>query len=593
MTKLMLLVVLTLKLSLVVAAQSQLAPSVNQPSDKSLTDKVDQLFAEWNKPDSPGCALGVIKDGKIIYKRGYGMANLDHSVPLSSTSVFYIASISKQFTAASVALLARQGKLSLDDDIRKYLPEMPQYEAPITIRQLIHHTSGIRDWAELMWLAGMPDENIYTEQEFIDLIARQKRLNFKPGEKYLYSNSGYFLLSQIVKRASGQSLRQFAEENIFKPLGMKNTHFHDDRTMIVKNRATGYFPSKDGFSVVLTNFDKVGDGGLLTTVEDLYLWDQNFYDNKLGGGPALLNQLLTPGTLNGGEKLNYAFGLVVGQYKELRNVWHGGSYLGFRTFISRFPEQKFSVICLCNLSNINPEKLGDQVTDIYLADQLKAGEVAASKSPVPEPAPVKVSEQELISKMGWYYNQDEKLLRSLALKDGKLMFVRGPGNESELLPLGEGRFQMKGVTTKTDVIFKSPREGVSPEMDVLVEGQNPSIFGAIASPTEAELAGYVGDYYSEDLRTTFNILAKNGDLFLTAKSIPELKLLRAIKDEFTSDDVTITFTRDTQNRVSGFYLNGDRVKNLEFVKKAAERKTRNKTRVYETMPRTQLKPKYR
>ncbi len=280
---------------------------------ETLTAKVDKLFAPWDKPDSPGCSLGVIKDGRFIYRRGYGMANLDHSIPLSPTSVFYIASTSKQFAAASVALLARQGKISLDDDIRKYLPEMPRYQRPVTIRQLVHHTSGIRDYLTLMSLAGMRYEDIYSEEEMVALPARQKELNFTPGDEHLYSNSGYFLLSVIVKRASGKSLRQFADEQIFKPLGMSHTHFHDDRAMVVKNRVTSYFPQKEGgFGVhVNNNFDKVGDGGLLTTIEDLARWDRNFYDYRVGG-KELVDQLLTPGELNNGEKLQYAFGLNVG-----------------------------------------------------------------------------------------------------------------------------------------------------------------------------------------------------------------------------------------------------------------------------------------
>jgi len=212
---------------------------------KSLTDKVDELFTVWDTPDSPGCALGIIKDGKLIYKRGYGMANLEHNIPISATTVLRIGSTSKQFTAMSIALLAEQGKISLDDDIRKCLSEMPEYESPITIRHLIHHTSGIRDYLELMELAGRRDDDYYTDDEAIDMLARQKELNFKPGDEFLYSNSGYFLLSAIAKRASGKSLREFAQENIFKPLSMNNTHFHDDHTMIVKNRAAGYSSKKD------------------------------------------------------------------------------------------------------------------------------------------------------------------------------------------------------------------------------------------------------------------------------------------------------------------------------------------------------------
>ena len=205
-----------------------------------LTDNVDKLFSEWDKSDSPGCALGVIKDGQLIYKRGYGMANLEHGIPITSRSVFRIGSTSKQFTAMCVVLLEEERKLSLDDDIRKHIPGMPDYGHSITIRHLLHHTSGIRDYLTLLSLAGERDDDFLVDGEVVDLIARQKELNFKTGDEYLYSNSGYFLLSVIVKRVTGKSMRVYAEENIFKPLRMMNTHFHDDHTMVVKNRAAGY-----------------------------------------------------------------------------------------------------------------------------------------------------------------------------------------------------------------------------------------------------------------------------------------------------------------------------------------------------------------
>jgi CubicO group peptidase (beta-lactamase class C family) len=277
------------------------------------------------------------------------MANLEHNIPISSTTVFRIASTSKQFTATCVILLAEQGKLSLNDDVRKYLSEMPEYESPITIRHLIHHTSGIRDYLELIELAGMSDHDYYTDEEALEMLTRQKELNFKPGDEYLYSNSGYLLLSIIVQRGSGKSLHEFAEEHIFKPLGMRNTHFHDDHRMIVKNRAAGYSPREnDGYQIRMTTLDIVGDGGVFTTIEDLFLWDQNFYHNRLGE-KNLISQLLTPGMLNNGEKLNYAFGLAVSDYRGLRLISHGGSFAGFRAQMIRFPEQKLSVICLANL----------------------------------------------------------------------------------------------------------------------------------------------------------------------------------------------------------------------------------------------------
>jgi len=208
------------------------------------TVKVDELFAKWDSTVSPGAALAIIKDGEIIYKRGYGMVNLEHNIPITTTSVFRIGSTSKQFTASCIAILSLQGKISLDDDIRKYVPELPRYERPITIRHLVHHTSGIRDYLTLAEIAALMDDHFYTPEDSVELLGRQKKLNFLPGEEHIYSNSGYFLMGVIVERESGKSLNDFAQEHIFKPLGMKDTHFHDDHTMVVKKRADGYSPTK-------------------------------------------------------------------------------------------------------------------------------------------------------------------------------------------------------------------------------------------------------------------------------------------------------------------------------------------------------------
>lgn len=328
--------------------------------------RVDQVFAQWDKPDSPGCALTVIQDGEIIYKRGYGMANLEHRVPISSKTVFYIGSTSKQFTAMSILLLEEQGQLSLDDDIREYIPELPQYDHPITIRHLIHHTSGIPDYLALWQLAGRDFAAAMPEGEVLDLLTQQEPL-FAPGDRFRYSNSGYFLLSLIVKRASGKSLREFAEENIFQPLGMRDTLFYDDHTMIIENRADGHFYKDGSIDVFNTSYDLVGAGGLYTTVEDLFLWDQNFYRNRLGQGEqALIDRMLTPGTLNDGTELDYAFGLGVSEYEGLRMISHGGGFIGFRAELIRFPEQGFSVAVLCNLDCIDAELLALTVADIYL-----------------------------------------------------------------------------------------------------------------------------------------------------------------------------------------------------------------------------------
>src|SRR5262245_41817068 len=238
----------------------------------SLNAKVDAVFAQYDKPDSPGCALGVIKDGKLVYARGYGMANLEHGVPNGPKLVYDIGSTSKQFAAASVLLLAKQGKLSLDDDARKHIPELPAYQKPITIRHLLHHTSGLRDYLTLFSLAGVNFDDTTTEKDALDIIIRQKALNFTPGDEWLYSNSGYFLLSIIIKRASGKSFAEFAKENIFDQLGMKHTLILDNHKRIVPMRATGYSPDpRGGFQIEMSNFEQTGDGAVQTSIEDLLL----------------------------------------------------------------------------------------------------------------------------------------------------------------------------------------------------------------------------------------------------------------------------------------------------------------------------------
>ena len=296
------------------------------------TGKVDEIFSTWDRIDSPGCALGVINNGKLIYTRGYGSANLEYGLPITSKSVFRIGSTSKQFTAMCIALLEEEEKLSLDDNIRRYIPEMPVYESAITIRHLLHHTSGIRDYLTLWSIAGSRDDDFFVDDEVLAMLSRQKELNFAPGDEYLYSNSGYFLLSQIVKRITGKSMREYAEKNIFEPLGMTHTHFHDDHTRIVPKRASGYESTgKNMFRISMTTLDMIGDGGIFTTIEDLLLWDRNFYENKLGkGGPELIEKMQTTGCLNDGTHLDYALGLVVKEHRGLKKVSHGGAFVGYR-----------------------------------------------------------------------------------------------------------------------------------------------------------------------------------------------------------------------------------------------------------------------
>ncbi|MGB8475782.1 MAG: serine hydrolase domain-containing protein, partial [Candidatus Acidiferrum sp.] len=379
-------------------------------SESETERKVDQVFAAYDKPDSPGCALGVVRDGSFIYKRGYGEGSLELGVPLTPESVFYMGSVSKQFTAASVVLAAEQGYLSLDDDVRKYIPELPSYGKTITLREMLHHTSGLRDIFGLLILAGRNAQDIHPTSELLDLVAHQKALNFTPGDEFLYSNTNFFLMGVVIQRATGKPLSQFAEENIFKPLGMTHTRFYDDRTVVLPGRVPAYEPRKGGgFSVDWsTNFEKVGDGGLMSSVDDLLLWDRNFYDNKLGKG-TLLRELQTQGVLNNGKKIEYALGLMISTYRGLPVVEHGGALFGYRTELMRFPQQKFSVICLCNLGTSNPGRLAEQVADIYLAGQLSSKVSAAINSHV-DPQPF----------AGQYRNLESHSVLKVAAKEGGL-----------------------------------------------------------------------------------------------------------------------------------------------------------------------------
>lgn len=413
------------------------------PSDFDV--EVDKLFSAWDKTDSPGCAVAVIKDGQIVYKNGYGMANLELGVPITPMSVFYIGSVSKQFVAMCIALLAEEGKLSLDDDIRKYVPEMPDYGTPISIRHLIHHTGGIRDYLELENIAGIP-LGTYHEQDTLDLIVRQKVLNFKPGEENMYSNSGYFLLGVIVKRASGKSLREFADENILKPLGMKNSRFHDDYMELIKNRAAGYYERGKGeYSNFISTFDCVGSGGLFTSVEDLFIWDQNFTHHRVGG-EEVMETMHTQGVLNNGKKLDYAFGLQISDYRGLRIVEHGGSLGGYRAELLRFPDHRFSVIILSNLGSFVPSELARQVADIYLVDEFKEDKPKPLERPTEKIETIDLPEEKIKEYVGSFYSEEIRTGFEIIVREGKLNLMRQGSLSIPTQPISEDKFRVRGWT---------------------------------------------------------------------------------------------------------------------------------------------------
>src|SRR5688572_11031204 len=330
---------------------------------------VDSLFNHWSSTTKPGGAVGIIKDGGLIYVKGFGAANLEHQIPISPQSIFFIGSVAKQFTAFSILLLEEQGKLRLDDEIQKYLPDFPRYQAPITINHLIHHTSGLRDLFGLLFLEGRSYLDHLSEEEAYAILKNQKSLNFSPGERQSYTNSGYFLLGTIVKAASGITLREFADKNIFSPLGMKNTFYLDDNTQIIRNKAESYLKirDKEGFQNQIRRYDLVGSAGIYTNVEDLFLWDQNFYHNKLGNATqAIVDKMLDEWVLNNGQRTGYSFGLGVSYLNGIKRVNHVGGHAGYTAILSRYPEEKLSVIILSNRSDGNVSALSSRVADIFI-----------------------------------------------------------------------------------------------------------------------------------------------------------------------------------------------------------------------------------
>ena len=345
------------------------APNVGLPA------RVDAIFADYSGDEGPGCSVGVIEDGRLIGSAGYGMANLDYGVPNGPRTVFRTGSVSKQFTAGAIALLATRGDLDLDAPVRRYLPEFPDYADPPTVRQLVHHTSGVRDYIVLMSLAGNRDEDFFTNEQVLAAINRQSELNFAAGAEFLYSNSGYFLLGEIVARVSGQSLRDFAQTHFFGPLGMTHTHFHDDHNEVVAMRATGYAPTEDGFEINVTTLDMVGDGGVFTSVEDWVAWDRNLETGTVGG-PGWVTLMHERGALNSGDTIPYAFGISHGEHRGLATVSHGGSWVGYRAGMSRYPETGYSFVALCNRSRIDPMTLIAATAEVYLDDEMEAAEAA-------------------------------------------------------------------------------------------------------------------------------------------------------------------------------------------------------------------------
>lgn len=554
-------------LPLALFMSSSLVVEVARASDPKPAE-IDAIFADYDGTTTPGCSLGVIRDSELTYARGYGMANLEYGIALSPESVFRTASVGKQFTAMAIAILDQQGALSLDDPLSKHFPEFPSWADDITIRHLVHHTSGIRDYLTLAWLAGYGDEAYYTDEFALDLLARQRHLNFAPGDDHLYSNSGYLLLAHTVKRATGKSLREWAAENMFGPLGMEHSHFHDDHTHIVPMRADGYAPTEDGFQISMTTLDMVGDGGVYTTIGDFLFWDRNFYDNKLGlGGSELIEQVTTPGELNHDEPMTYAFGLDVDEYRGLPVVAHGGAFVGFRTSTLRFPEQRLSVAVYCNRADANPGDRSRQVAGLYLGDVMEP-EVSSTTQAEGDVQPVQVAQAKLEALVGHYWNEERRSAWEVALEDQKLYLVVSEEDRFELAALEDHSFSVRGPWTNAEVRFEPPTEENDLRMSLVLPGAaEPRVFERFipVDPTSADLAAFAGTYHSDELGVAYDLSVEENTLVFRIVRHEKHALEPLFSGVFASPDHgTFEFSRAEDGTVEGFKLDAGRVRNLEF-----------------------------
>jgi CubicO group peptidase (beta-lactamase class C family) len=522
----------------------------------SLSRKIDSVFKSYT-PVTPGCAVAVVKDGQVVFQKGYGLANLEYAVPVTPNTIFHIASESKQYVAFCMLLLEKEGKLSLDDDVRKYLAYVPDFGHKITIRHLIYHTSGLRDQWQLLANAGQQLDDVITQDHVIKLVSKQQALNFKPGEEWMYCNTGYTLMAEIVKKVSGLSLRAYAAKNIFEPLGMKDTHFHDNYQEIVPGRAYSYNNAPGGkFQHAVLSYSIVGATSLLTTVLDEAKWLNN-YETGTVGGKALIEKMYEVGVLNNGQKLNYAFALNMGKYKNWQQIAHGGGDAGFRTYASRFPEKGLGIIIFSNLGSSDVAGLTNRVADVLITTAKEEPKVEETY----------VTDSVLLKKLpGKYYTERGDRLEML-WRDGKLM-RRNFNNttfELKLSPAGANSYKVStgGILILNEAHIKRdslPEFQIEMPTSLLYFRRQPKMDQVVT-------AEFASRYYSAETEGFYTITYKDGKLSLEHRKYPTVALQYIAPDQFTTPHWWmnhIRFMRDSKGKVIAFEVNSGRILHLRF-----------------------------
>jgi len=544
---------------------SLIAPAFAQNSvSPDMAKKIDSLFKQWDKPNTPGFAVGIVRNDSLIYAKGYGMANLEYNIPISPETIFHMASVSKQFTAYSIVLLARQGKLNLDDDIRKYLKWFPDLHQKITVRNLVNHTSGIRDQWQLLAMAGTRLDDVITEEQIIKILGRQQALNFKPGDDWSYSNSGFTMLGEIVRSVTGKSLREFTDSAIFKPLGMSNTHFHDDYTEIEKNRAYSYDRDKGHFVNAVLSYSNAGATSLFTNVPDMSKWLMNFYDHKVGDQKDI-EQLTTKAILNSGKVQDYAMGIINDTYRGQKRYTHNGGDAGFRTSVSVFPDLKMGFIAFSNLGDVDPTGKTNALADLFIKDlsPKKPGNKAAHKdfddTVIKDTLSVKKFTGDYISEDGAHFGYK--------LKNKKLYWITPNGSSNLLFKAEKDTFVM---FARPEVKFVFAPAGKTWKVDQYWPDNHRLLtkFDTTSKPDKV-LQTYAGTYYSPELDCNYRIVLKDHKLILTNAKYDDSPL-RLFGDDHLNDDYwwmdNLMVLRDKQNKIIGFEVNSGRIRHVRFNK---------------------------
>lgn len=548
------------------AAVSAAAANKTQTTAPAARQAIDALLAgAVTDPKGPGMALVVYQHGRLAYAKAAGLANLETATPITPQTIFHVASVSKQFTAFAIALLAREGKVDLDADVRTYLSYVPDFGVPITVRNLLQHTSGLRDQWMLLTLAGLDTRNVISQQHLIDMVAHQRHLNFTPGTQYQYSNTNYTLLAEIVRQVSGKSLRQFTDERIFQPLGMTRTFFYDDVTEVVPGRAQSYYRRDGRWTRALLNFDNAGATSLFTTVEDLAKWAGNLAHPKVGDA-RLIEQIATPGKLQNGNVINYGFGLLTHQrYAGHQALMHFGSDAGFRAGFVYVPQQDFAVLLAANTPPTDQLRFMQRVVDIYLNP---AGSRLSQPAAEIEPDAATVA-----AAAGSYQGRYGRL--TWLVPHGEGLALRTLFSEMPLTFRADGTFEL------------APRNWTYYRAFRLLRGKDGSVTGIEVvepsmqevetlrrvepvKPSTAQLAELTGDYRSAELDVTYTLTLEQGALVARAMRIEEpMVFTPATRDRFDSRLAVIEFMRDAHGHASGFKLHSTGVNDVQFDRSVA------------------------